>query len=375
MDMTSERRRPDAAFWQRTRVLLTGHTGFKGSWLARMLARLGAEVHGLALDPTTTPAMFEVARIPEVLHSDNRIDIRNGTATAEAVRIIAPHIVLHLAAQPLVREGYRDPAGTFATNVAGTANVLAAFHRTLPAPQPQAIVIVTSDKVYRQVPEPDGEVMAHGETAALGGTDPYSSSKAMVEELVEVFRRLPAIDSTSAWDLPVATARAGNVIGGGDWSHDRLIPDCIDAFTEGRPVVLRYPAAVRPWQHVLEPLAGYLLLAEDLATRSSSTPSAVNFGPADADGTGVTVREIARAVARRWGVDQRLVVENPSTEAPETGELRVDSTLAMASLNWQPRWSTTDALARTVDWYQAQRDGQDMAVVTDQQIDEYFHAR
>ncbi len=372
--VTLPRRHPSTAFWQGTRVLVTGHTGFKGAWLSRWLHLLGAEVHGLALDPMTTPAMFDIARIGEVLASDGRVDLRDPEGTQTAVRSVAPEVVVHLAAQPLVRESYRDPAGTFASNVAGTGNLLSALRADDVASALRAVVVVTSDKVYRQSPEETGTRMAqtrmaHREDAPLGGHDPYSSSKAMVEALVMAYRSLPALGGQPAWTVPIATARAGNVIGGGDWSDDRLIPDCIRAFDAGRPVTLRYPDAVRPWQHALDPLAGYLVLAEDLATDSRDVPGAVNFGPATEDAD-VSVSDVANAVARMWGAGEGLVVAEPSV-AHETAVLRIDSSLATAALGWQPVWPATAALERTVDWYRAHRDGADMAVMTDAQIKEY----
>ena len=322
-------RLPDLASWTGKRVLLTGHTGFKGSWLARWLHLLGAEVHGLALDPPTVPSAFDVANVGGVLASDHRVDLRHADAVRDRVGMVQPEVVLHLSAQPLVREGFRDPASTFSTNLAGTANLLSAIRGAVPPEVVRAVIVVTSDKVYR----PTAVVKGGGgfvEGDALGGHDPYSASKAMVEELIAVFSRLPAIDGQPAWSVPVASARAGNVIGGGDWGMDRLVPDCIRAFRSGGEVVLRYPDAVRPWQHVLDPLAGYLVLAEALAS-SSSAPPAVNFGP-DPSERSLTVREVARTLARLWGADDCAVVEEPNAMVPETGELRIDSSLAQATL-------------------------------------------
>jgi CDP-glucose 4,6-dehydratase len=295
-------------------------------------------VHGLALDPPTTPAVFDVAAVGAVLASDQRVDLRSGPDTLRAVGRVAPELVLHLAAQPLVRDSYRDPGATYATNVAGTAHLLAALSEA--DTRPQAVVIVTSDKVY--APAADGA--AHTEASALGGTDPYSSSKALTEQVVAVFRNLPAIDGRPAWDIPMATARAGNVIGGGDWARDRLVPDCVRSFAAGMPVELRYPAAVRPWQHVLDPLAGYLLLAEDLASGNAKGLAAVNFGPVDCGGRGAERRRGGSRGGCLWGVDGSLVVERPDPAAPETGELRLDSSLAMSTLGWSPRWDTREAL-------------------------------
>jgi len=364
---TSIGRSPDPAFWDGTRVLVTGHTGFKGAWLTRWLALLGAEVHGLALDPPSSPAAFHDVAAAEVLRSDHRVDLRSGPETFRVVERVAPEVVLHLAAQSLVREGYREPGLTYATNVTGTAHLLEALARS--TTRPRSVIVVTSDKVYR--PHADGR--AHIETDALGGRDPYSSSKALAEGVVDAFRHLPAIDGRAAWDVPIASARAGNVIGGGDWARDRLVPDCIRSFTEGETITLRYPRAVRPWQHVLEPLSGYLVLAEDLA-KSASAPDAVNFGPLDPRDGGMTVAELAREVAVFWGADERLVVERADSTAPETQELRLDSSLAASSLGWRPRWDTGEALRRTVDWYRANAQGVEMAHFTDAQIQEYAGA-
>jgi len=370
LGVTEPRRLPSTDFWGSTRVLVTGHTGFKGSWLVRVLQRLGAEVHGLALDPATSPALFDVASIGTSLASDARIDLRDPDGTLAAVRRAAPEVVIHLAAQPLVRESYRDPAGTFATNVAGTANLLSALRVDGGGGRLRAVVVVTSDKVYQPAPDGSGAQPAHREDARLGGHDPYSSSKAMVEEVVNNYRALPGIDEHLGWSVPMATARAGNVIGGGDWSQDRLVPDCIRAFEAGHAVTLRYPDAVRPWQHVLDPLVGYLLLAEDLATKPSGVAPAVNFGPSDGD-DGLTVRDVATTVARLWGVDESFVREEPSASAQETAELRIDSALATASLGWRPLWPAAVALDRTVEWFRAYRDGADMAHLTDRQIAEH----
>lgn len=366
---TGPSRLPDPRFWAGRRVLVTGHTGFKGSWLVRWLRLLAADVHGLALDPPTTPALHKVARVDEQLTSDHRVDLRDPAAVNRAVRSVGAEVILHLAAQSLVRDGYRDPAGTFATNVAGTANLLAAVGGHDGASgtvRPAAIVVATTDKVY----EPGGSVHPHNETDALGGLDPYAASKAMVEGVVATFRRLPALGDRSAWTAPTATARAGNVIGGGDWSHERLLPDCVRAFARGTPVVLRLPRAIRPWQHVLDPLAGYLLLAEDLALGVTSAPQAVNFGP-DAE---ATVGEVARLAAEAWG-DGAGVHERPHEDGPpETGVLRLDSTLATTALGWRPRWDVRTAVVRTIAWHRAHLADEDMGRVMDAQIHEYIDA-
>ena len=364
LGMTDARpRQPDPSFWSGRSVLVTGHTGFKGSWLVRWLSLLGAEVHGLALDPPTTPSLFASTGAAELLSSDLRVDVRDAGPLGAAVSGVAADVVVHLAAQPLVRDGYRDPAGTFATNVAGTANLLAALGSLGDREVPSALVIVTTDKVYR----PNAAGRPHREDDPLGGDDPYSASKAMAEAVTSTFRGLPGIDDRPAWRVPTATARAGNVIGGGDWSRERLLPDCIRAFAAGEPVVLRYPSAVRPWQHVLDPLSGYLLLAEDLAGGGQDVPAAVNLGP-DGD---ATVGEVAGLAAAAWGGDAEVRSDERPGTPHETATLRLDNDLARMRLAWRPRWDVAEAVIRTVDWHLSLRQGMDMARVTDQQIIEY----
>lgn len=366
VNVTAHGRLPERAIWEGRTVLVTGHTGFKGAWLARWLALLGAEVHGLALDPPTRPSLFEDACVADVLASDHRVDLRDAGAVTTAFEAIAPSVVIHLAAQPLVRDGMRDPTGTFATNVQGTVHLLSAVRTATPAVE--AVVIATTDKVY----EPD--VRPHQEDDPLGGHDPYAWSKVMVEQAVTAFRSLPALDGNPAWRTPIATARAGNVIGGGDWSEERLVPDCIRAFAAGTPVRLRFPDAVRPWQHVLEPLAGYLLLAESLVDGSSRVRSAeradsYNFGPDD--GQIGTVGDIADALARCWG-GSASVSREVDTDAPaENQALRLDSARARADLAWYPRWDLTTTLDRTVGAYRAMTDGVAAAAIVDEQIAAY----
>src|ERR1035437_171798 len=262
--------------WQGKRVFLTGHTGFKGGWLALWLAKLGAEVRGYALDPSTDPNLFTVARIGSVIE-DIRGDIRNSATLEKAMQDFAPEVVFHLAAQPLVRLSYDDPIGTYETNVIGTARVLDAIRRT---PSVRAVVSVTTDKVY----ENQETLRPYVETDPLGGYDPYSSSKACAEIVSAAYRQsyFP-IAKLADHKVALATARAGNVIGGGDWSQDRLIPDLVRGFLAGQPVRIRRPLAVRPWQHVVEPLHGYIRLAEQLLTGNPEFATAYNFGPSDAD--------------------------------------------------------------------------------------------
>ncbi len=356
-------RLPDPVAWKGRRILITGHTGFKGSWLTRWLALLGAEVHGLALDPPTRRALFHDARVGDVLASDHRVDLRDGVAVASAVESVAPSVVFHLAAQPLVRDGMRDPSSTFATNVQGTVHLLSAV-RFAPSPV-EAVVISTTDKVYRPGLTP------HREDDPLGGHDPYAWSKVMVEQVAEAFRELPALGDSPAWRTPLATARAGNVIGGGDWSDERLVPDSIRAFAAGVPVVLRFPEAVRPWQHVLEPLCGYLILAESLMDPGESVQStwSYNFGPSDAQSG--EVGHIASELAARWGGTARVDRQVDADAPAENPWLRLDSRRAAVELGWIPRWDLGMTLDRTVDAYRAMTTGGDAATVVDAQIAEY----
>ena len=351
-----------SAHWRGRSVLVTGHTGFKGGWLTLWLHQLGAMVHGYALNQPTKPALFEVARIGSVLASDMRADLANLAQLKSAFNEAQPEVVFHLAAQPLVRESYRDPLGTLASNVTGTAHVLEASRAV---DSIRAIVLITTDKVY----ENREWVYPYREVDPLGGHDPYSASKAAAE-IVAASYRASFFEGETGHPARVATARAGNVIGGGDWAADRLVPDCLRAFAAGESVYLRSPRSVRPWQHVLEPLAGYLQLAEHLlAPDGANFAKAWNFGP-DASGD-ATVSEIAEATARLWG-DGARVEYAPSIENPhEAGLLRLDSTNARTALGWKPRWSLEQSLERTVAWQQAWDQGADMTALSLDQIRAY----
>jgi CDP-glucose 4,6-dehydratase len=351
-----------AGTWQGRSVLVTGHTGFKGAWLALWLARLGARVHGFALDPPTSPSLFEVARIAGTLASDTRADLADLDALRSVFLRHRPEVIFHLAAQSLVRESYRDPLATFATNVMGTAHVLEAARE---AASIRAIVIVTTDKVYE-----NREAMhAYGENDPLGGHDPYSASKAAAE-IVAASYRSSFFTGQDPGAARVATARAGNVIGGGDWAKDRLVPDALRSFGAGEPLRLRFPAAVRPWQHVLVPLSGYMRLAEALlGSDGVQFSKAWNFGPVEQDI--VSVKDVASTIARLWGEDSQ-VEESSETRPHETKLLMLDSKRAYKTLAWRPRWSLDQALARTVAWQLAWRAGADMQAATSAQIDDYM---
>ena len=348
--------------WRGRSVFVTGHTGFKGGWLTLWLHHLAANVHGFALEPPTTPSLFDTARIKSFLASDTRADLADLAQLKSAFDAAQPEVVFHLAAQSLVRESYRDPLGTLATNVMGTARVLEAARAMGSV---RAIVLVTTDKVY----ENREWEYSYREVDSLGGHDPYSASKAAAEIVAASFRA-SFFERENGHPAHVATARAGNVIGGGDWAIDRLVPDCLRAFAANQPVYLRLPAAVRPWQHVLEPLAGYLQLAEHLASPDGAKfAKAWNFGP-DARGN-ATVGEVAAAAAQLWG-DGARVEHAPATESPhEAGLLRLDSARARNALDWKPRWSLADALEKTVAWQKAWKQGADMAAISGEQIRAY----
>src|ERR1700722_6895552 len=355
--------KPDAlaVFWRGRRVLLTGHTGFKGAWMSLWLSEMGAEVTGYALSPAAEPNLWDIVSAPAAgaLHSARHsiiADIRDAERVGEAVARADPQIVIHMAAQALVRESYRDPLGTYATNVMGTAALLQACRslRRL-----ECVVVVTSDKVY----ENRGEGRAFEEGDRLGGHDPYSNSKACAELVAASFR-----DSFFPDGPPIATARAGNVIGGGDWSEDRLIPDCIRALESGKAVNLRYPDAVRPWQHVLEPLSGYLTLAQALVTAPKSTPRAVNFGPDPA--SFCTVREVVDAFGTRFA-GRPGWVSDPAPQPAEAQALTLSSTLAGQALGWHPRLDIRASLSWTANWYLAHSAGENMRAFSEAQIARY----
>lgn len=338
------------------RVLVTGHTGFKGSWLTLWLLRLGARVTGLALPPETTPALFLEARLTEIM--DSRLgDIRDPATVSKTVSEIEPEIVFHLAAQPLVRRSYREPLETFATNVMGSAHVLEAARA---CPSVRAIVVVTTDKCYENRSSPWG----YRETDRLGGHDPYSASKACTELVAAAWR-------ASYWqegeNAPlVATARAGNVIGGGDWAEDRLVPDLVRAAQSGHPLLVRNPGAVRPWQHVLDPLAGYLLLGERLLAGERRFADAWNFGPALEDMQPVSA--LCEALCPALGGSWQSGGESHPAEA---AILRLDSSRALVQLGWRPRWPLAHALLTTNEWYKRQANGEDARALTLEHIYAY----
>lgn len=337
------------------RVLVTGHTGFKGSWLTTWLQDLGAEVTGIALPPETAPNHWSLLN-PSI--DDRRIDIRHPEEVMRVFDETQPEIVFHLAAQPLVRRSYRDPLETWATNVTGTAVVLEACRKT---PAVRAIVAITTDKCYENNEWPWG----YRENDRLGGHDPYSASKAGAELVAASYRQ--AFFGATGQPL-LSTARAGNVIGGGDWSEDRLIPDLVRAVADGRSLEVRSPTATRPWQHVLESLSGYLFLGQRLFSGKTMFADAWNFGP-DAEGNR-TVRDVLERICGRWPRASWHVTEKPQPH--EAMLLYLDSAKARSVLGWKPIWQLDDALAATADWYRAWLDSQQ--VLTRQQLAEYVEA-
>ena len=349
----------DLEFWQSRRVLITGHTGFKGSWLCEWLLKLGADVSGLALEPPTSPSLFDQLALADRI--DHRIgDIREAKAVETCIAQTKPEIVIHMAAQPLVRRSYEEPLETYATNVMGTAHVLEACRDK---PDLKAVVIVTTDKVY----ENREWVWGYRENEALGGYDPYSSSKAASEIVTSAYR-----NSFFNGNGPrIATARAGNVIGGGDWADDRLIPDAVRAFSKDEPIRIRYPEAVRPWQHVLEPLSGYLLLAEKLAGADSDAfADAWNFGPPETDAR--PVREILDIFTRHWPGAPGWEMDGNNIHPHEAGLLKLDCAKAASRLKWRPRLNLDAALELTAQWYLANADAADMTALTRTQIDHFM---
>ncbi|MFZ6744150.1 CDP-glucose 4,6-dehydratase [Undibacterium sp. JH2W] len=344
----------DTEFWRGRRVLLTGHTGFKGAWLAYLLNNLGAELTGLSLAPNTAPSLFTALKLEQGMRSHIG-DIRDAALVKQVVQDCQPEVVLHLAAQALVRPSYREPLATFATNIMGSAHVLEALRGQTSA---KVAVMVTTDKVYRNLEQ----IHPYPETAELGGHDPYSASKAASELLIASYR-----DSFLAEQgLTVAVARAGNVIGGGDWSEDRLLPDAIRAWENGQPLQVRRPQSVRPWQHVLEPLAAYLSLAQ-AGYQNSSLAQAWNFGP---DGA-ATVREVVELARHEFGCGDVDFAVNV-TGVHEAGLLSLDASKAREQLSIAPRWDLSVAVSRSVRWYADFLAGVPAQELCQRDIDAYF---
>ncbi len=343
--------------YRQRRVLVTGHTGFKGSWLCRFLERLSAVVTGYSLPPLTTPNHFDQLDTSSVQSVIG--DVRNSDMLREVFTNTQPEIVFHLAAQPLVRLSYREPVDTFTSNFLGTLNVLEASRA---ASDLRAVVIITSDKVYENLESDVG----YDESSRLAGFDPYSCSKACADLLTSCYRQ--SFFSDPAGPL-VATARAGNIIGGGDWSADRLIPDAVRAASSGTPLIIRNPSSVRPWQHVLDPLTGYLQIGQQLLQRNATSARAWNFGPAEA--SHVPVSEIINEFAHHWP-DLRFEAQGEINAPHETSLLKINSSLAERELAWHPIWDWKQAVETTAKWYRAFH--QEDSLETDADIDAYIQA-
>ncbi len=349
-------------FWSCKKVFVTGHTGFKGSWLSLLLQQLGAKVTGYALQPPTTPSLFEVAQVAQGMTSIIG-DIREGAMLANAMQQAAPDIVIHMAAQPLVRRSYVDPVETYSTNVMGTVHLLEAVRQT---PSVRAVVNVTTDKCY----ENKEWVWGYRENEPMGGFDPYSSSKGCAELVTAAYRNSFFNSSKhNEHHVALATARAGNVIGGGDWAEDRLIPDILRAIQKGQSVNIRNPHATRPWQHVLEPLSGYLVLAEKLHTHGPAFAEAFNFGPAEEDAK--PVNWIVEQLTQNWGEGAAWHLDG-GTHPHEAHYLKLDCSKAHNLLGWSHRWHLSQALEAIIDWHKAHQGGQDMRVLCIKQIQNYL---
>lgn len=349
-------------FWKGRKVLITGHTGFKGSWLTLWLHSLGADITGFALPPSTKPSLYEIARVEHGIRSVFG-DIRDYSHFLRVLQASKAEIVFHLAAQSLVRYSYGDPIGTYSTNVMGTVHVLEAIRHSSSV---RSCIVVTSDKCY----ENREWIWGYRENEAMGGYDPYSNSKGCAELVVSAFRSsFFGFDTEADKRVALASVRAGNVIGGGDWASDRLVPDLMRGFANGIPAVIRKPSAIRPWQHVLDPLRGYIDLAWHLMEHGAEFAEAWNFGPYDHDAK--SVQWIAGRLSELWGVGAGFRIDQDTETLHEANYLRLDSSKARSRIGWMPRWSLETALEEIVLWYQECRRDQDMRDVTLDQINRY----
>lgn len=354
----------EVMFWSGRRVFLTGHTGFKGGWLSLLLQHAGATVYGYSLAPPTTPSLFEVARVREGMESQEA-DIRDFATLSAAVKKFRPEVVIHMAAQPLVRRSYADPLETYTTNVIGTANVLEAVRH---CDSVRSVVVITTDKVY----ENQEWCWPYRENDRLGGYDPYSNSKACAELVTSSFRNsFFHPKDHSKHGVAIASTRAGNVIGGGDWAEDRLLPDIITAFLQDRTLKIRNPKSIRPWQFVLEPLRGYMEIAQRLIEVGPDFGGAWNFGPQAEDAK--SVDWIVNEIAAGWGPDAKWELD-VAAHPHEAQVLKLDWSRASQSLDWKPTFTLKQALKATVDWYKAWHRGEDMRVLTLSQIEEHAGA-
>jgi CDP-glucose 4,6-dehydratase len=352
-------------FWQNKRVFITGHTGFKGAWLSLWMHSLGANVTGYALNPPTDPSLFELCKIDQLVRS-TIADIRDGKTLAETMTAARPEIVIHMAAQPLVRDSYKIPVETYAINVMGTVNLFEAVRASKTV---KAVINVTTDKCY----ENKEWMWGYRENEPLGGYDPYSNSKACSELVTAAYRS--SYFNPQNYDqhgIGVASARAGNVIGGGDWATDRLVPDCIRALLQREKVVVRNPHAVRPWQHVLGPLSGYLLLARKLYEEGPVYSEAWNFGPDDSDAK--SVKWLVKTLCAKWGQGACYGIDS-IPQPHEAHYLKLDCSKAKNRLSWHPKWNLECAIESIIDWTRAYQDRKDVKDICMQQIKKYIDQR
>jgi CDP-glucose 4,6-dehydratase len=356
----------DFNFWRNKKVFITGHTGFKGSWLCLWLHSMGAKVTGYSMKPPTDPSLFELCNIDEIV-SSYVADVRNKEQMIRALLDSTPDIVVHMAAQPLVRESYKNPVETFEINIMGTVNVLEAVRNAVKEGVPiQAVLNVTTDKCYHNFEWSWG----YRESDRLGGHDPYSNSKACSELITDSYRN--AFFNSKNYEthgVALATARAGNVIGGGDWATDRLIPDCIRSILMGDIVKIRFPKALRPWQHVLEPLHGYLLLLQKLAEEGPEFAEAWNFGPNENDIR--TVEGLVKQYCEKWGRNATYEIEHNQNNPVEASILKLDCSKAKYRLGWSPVWDLDTAVDKIIEWTRAYKEKQDPREICLKQIAEY----
>lgn len=351
----------DPKFWKDKSVFLTGHTGFKGGWLALWLSSMGAKVTGYALAPNTAPNLFKALSLDSALATSHIANICDLDRLQNAVAACNPEIVIHMAAQPLVRYSYLNPVETYMTNVMGTVNILESIRKT---DSVKATVVVTTDKCY----ENNEWVWGYRENEPMGGFDPYSNSKGCVELVTSAYRQSYFSSPNSI--NKVASARAGNVIGGGDWSEDRLIPDAIKAFEASQTLMIRNPLATRPWQHVLEPLSGYLILAQSLYQDGEKYSSAWNFGPKDKDNR--SVQDVINSLCKQWGSAAKWQ-QDAGSQPHEASLLKLDCSKASKQLGWEPKWSLETAIEKIIQWHKAYLAKENMQALTLQQIDQYIN--